>query len=53
MLVRSSRNSETPASCGNRTGGVAGYRGADLSIVPNSPPRVPHLGDVRRFSADA
>ena len=48
MLVRSSHNSETPASCGNRTGGVASYVGADVSIVPTEPPaREPiRLGDL-------
>lgn len=57
------RNSGTPASCGNRTGGVASYLGADVSIVPTEPPaREPvRLGDalpdvlaeVRRLQKEA
>jgi len=32
-----SRNSGTPASCGNRTGGVADWIGVDVTIVPTPP----------------
>ena len=38
MILRSSHNSETPASCGNRTGGVADWLGVSVSIVPTEPP---------------
>lgn len=38
MYGKSFRNSGTPASCGNRTGGMANWLGASVSIVPTKPP---------------
>ena len=46
VAVPRSRNSETPASCGNRTGGVADWLGVSVSIVPTQPPASP---PARRF----
>lgn len=36
-----SRNRGTPASCANRTGGVADWLGVDVTILPTPPAQLP------------
>lgn len=37
LITAPSHNSGTPASCGNRTGGMADWIGVDVTIVPTPP----------------